>query len=207
MSQNFREDVLSKGTIWIFTNFFIHFLEIQAKFLETVEHALEGKWYKSGDDFGIMMKLIVPLNSQMYGATPEDLTGFLEGILLGLCKDPSKPGQCYDNLNGVLTSSDALIKDIVDLVSGDAAALQKIYADGLKFLNDIKGVDLSACDLEKLANDISKLNFDRLMANYFRNMVPINSALTALQSCMPNFNECGTDIGKLFRMIVGWSLN
>ena len=206
VSKNFREDVVSKGVFWVFKNFFIHAHDVEEKFSEMARDIAEGKWYRAGDDLGILMRYIVPVSSQTYSFTPDNIAGLLEGFLKGICKDPSNPGECYPVLNGLVISLDLVSKDLWDLIRGKANYV-KMYEDAFKLYNDVKTADLSVCGFKDLVNDISQLSLTKLMDNYMENSEAIRSSLVGLKSCLPNFVECGTDAGELFKMIIGWSIN
>ena len=57
---NYQQDVRKNGKLWVITNFFWHFYEIQEYALECLEHILEEQWYKAGEKFGKMIDYVVP---------------------------------------------------------------------------------------------------------------------------------------------------
>ena len=206
IAQKFNEDIKEKGAIWLTNRIFLNFFEIEKRLGLMIEYLLEGKWYKAGDAFGEMMEYIVPLNPKYSSPEVNDYSEFVEGILLGLCKHPNKPGQCYTALEGTKDELTAVIEDVAGFLTG-AKSITDIYADAMKFYGSVKKLDGNVCDFKKLVNAITTLNMDKLMANYFRNMMGINKSANDLKTCVPDYKKCGTDIGELLRMIVGWSLN
>ena len=162
-----------------------------------------------GEAFGELAAVMYQAKDVVRGGNTIDwpnvtnLNNFLYGFANGV-KNPNKTTNCYQDVN-------RFIGDVSQLYSGIIAITNSINLETISNL----GCDINQfyqfsfdkdCNIDALIHILENLTEASLVHNYVESMCTINNYILGLRTCTSNYKTCGYDAGRVFSLLINWSL-
>ena len=147
---------------------------------------------------------------KVYAEPYPSVMNFTNGLISGMEANANSPGKCADDLTGAEGNLADLVSAVASYINGDQNALFEILSTGSALIKAVEGSSTD-CDFSALAAVFEGLSTaagrEAIIGNVMSHFGSIVSDAQALATCGSNLYTCGFNIGQIFHLVSGWSVN